>query len=105
MNMMEYAHAEGFVKTFYFQRPDGRLGSRTATLTSAEASMKNTESGCYLTVFGKYTFKLDDNFYLDYGILVNDVVEAEKQGLAWICEQTEIGNEFKANATSLLGVA
>jgi hypothetical protein len=86
---MEYAVAEGFLSVFYWPKQntqtsgsneDSIFDGYVCKVTWIEFTV--SDKGNHVTVFGE-KFHVDDNFYMDYGILCNDEVDGMNQAQKW----------------------
>ena len=85
--LMQYAINEGFAVVYYWVTDDGmELEGVAYVVPSAKGSFR--QKGCenrIFTIFGR-DYTMDNNFYLDYGIQVENRYEAEAKGREWCSE-------------------
>ena len=84
MTKLEYAFREGFVAIFYYPDKDSDTGSFNGELCryNNSVSIKKIDGKPYMVIDKEKTL-INDDFYIDNGILTNDSTEAANRCEEW----------------------
>jgi hypothetical protein len=94
MNTLQYAIAEGFVAIFYwYDKMQKKFVSRIGTDRQAGAEMifKNEQ---WIFIVRGVKYVMDDNFHMDYGVLVNDYIEGNDLCTKWLLDRDNMITYF-----------
>ena len=84
--LMRYAINEGFAVVYYWVTEDEMgVQGRAYAVPSAKGSIRQTGDESIFTIFG-HDYVMNNDFYLDYGIQVENRYEADAEGRKWVSE-------------------